>query len=268
MNKNEYYVIDIYDPKQVESTLSFAPYIGWELFSIQDVYSRSDVNISIGSDGKTAKVGHGEFNGDFARIVNAETYRSERADDNTETHITSYTKVVLKRDPSWTGRGRLAIQESVWKKMGALLKEIAKTAEEADRAAAAMNAKRDQNGVFVFGTIIMLLGAIGLAFGFGARSMFTWATLVQYISWGVLSLGLICFIYGLGKIFATGHAKKSCQRVIQRCINDYRLVSRTKSEFEKQIMGGMIPRVDSNWFYNICEDYKIPYVAPNAPEKK
>jgi len=267
MNKQEYYVVDIYDPREVESTLAFAPYLDYELHSVQDVYARSDVYVSLDASGRQSPVAKGEFNGNFAHIVNLDRLPEEE-NRNVETHITSYTKVVFKRDSAAPAKRRYATQESVWKKFGALLSAIARKAEDADRVAASLNAKKENYGAFIFGTILLFFGAAALVAGLALKNNFGWALYVLYAGIGVAAIGFLLFVGGIIAMAASSSQKNRYRKIIGKCVHDYREVARAKRQYEKSIMTGYLPRIDATWFYNKCLDYGVPYVAPNPPAKK
>jgi hypothetical protein len=168
MNEEQYLTFNIYDEAEVNDTLRFAPTLGWKLFSLQDIYSRSDAyHVTNYGEKDSAGAAKKSWSGNFADAVNDNDFSSlDFSGEGIETHITSYSKLVLTRSSSLSASTSKI--EDVWELFMTLLTKIGKRADNIDgiRASATSSKKSKGTGSFVWGLLLMILG--GLTAGGGA----------------------------------------------------------------------------------------------------
>lgn len=169
MNEEQYLTFNIYDEAEVNDTLRFAPTLGWKLFSLQDIYSRSDAyHVTSYGEKDSGAAAKKSWSGNFADAVNDNDYSSlDYSGEGIETHITSYSKMVLIRSASEAQNSNSKI-EDVWVLFMRLLTKIGKRADNIDglRASATSSKKNKGTGSFVWGMLLTILG--GLTAGGGA----------------------------------------------------------------------------------------------------
>lgn len=272
MNEKEYLSFDIYDSVEVNATLRFAPYLHWRLFSIQDVFSRSDVfkPSILGTKKQTlaSNTTNKSWNGNFAEAVNSSEDPNLSPTHETETHITSYTRLTLERDPSFLDRPRLAPIEKTWIRFSRLQRAIAKRAEACDSLYVSSAGNDGGNGGLITGLIIFGLSLPVLIFGLyllgsmppsvTVGSLYSFTNLFLYIGGGVAAFGLLLFIIGCIVSVRSRSSVRKSRKSILHCVKDYREVSANKRSFEMLVMEGKTPMVNQEWLYSLCLIYDVP----------
>lgn len=274
MNEKEYLTLDIYDSVEVDSVLRFVPYLHWSLFSIQDVFSRSDVfkNNFITTKKKETSAPSKSWSGNFADAVNSSSDPSIDESSDTETHIVSYTRITLERDPSFLDRPRLALTEKTWIRLTKLQRAIARRAEVADNSLVHAT-NNGGNGAVIFGLIVFGLFLPVFIFGLylldtmppavETGSLYSFTNLFLYIGGGVMGFGLLIFILGLISSINSSSGDRKNRKAIKHSVSDYRAVSANKRSFEKLVMEGKTPSINAEWLYSLCVIYDVPCPSPN-----
>jgi len=171
MDEEQNLTFNIYDEAEVSDTLRFAPTLGWKLFSLQDIYSRSDAyHVTPYGDRNKNNIGAAKksWTGNFADAVNDNDFSSlDFSGEGIETHITSYSKVILTR-PVGDNTSRNSKIDDVWELFMNLLTKIGKRADNIDgiRASDASSHKNKGSGSFVWGLILLILGGLTAGGGY------------------------------------------------------------------------------------------------------
>lgn len=174
MNPTQYLPLDVYDEEEVKDTLEFAPTLGWSLFSLQDVYSRSDAyHVPVYGDKNDVAPAKRSWSGNFGDAVNDKSFDSlDFSGQGTETHITHYTKIVLSRPIDKEANAKVAGIESVWMLMSNLLNKIGSRADKIDGFRAERSSiKAKGGGSFVWGLVLLVLGGIVSVGGFIIKNL-------------------------------------------------------------------------------------------------
>ncbi len=268
MENKEYLALDIYSKSEVQDALTFAPRLGWNLHSIQDVFSRSDIDhFSFNPHEKRTFVTN-ELNGlTFDEFVHGKK-PTQRDKEKTETHVTSYTKIVFERSVKSVNRESLIVENN-WVNLVKLENRIYEQGISADYSSLREEKKRG-SGIFVTGMIFTSFAfVIWLAYFIFLASVGTIAEenqgllltklVLLFSAIGVSALALLFLLPSLFALGSGSHSIFKAEKKRNEMASDYKKVIEMKHGFEQMALHGRVPRLNRLWYKTMCHRYGFAY---------
>ncbi len=267
MEKKAYLALDIYSKSELQDALSFAPRLGWSLHSIQDVFSRSDAgHFSLSKKDRVSYSTNSLSGLTFDEYVHGKAPASGN-NDRTETHITSYSKVVFERDNYYRSKEDLIIENN-YVNLVKLENKIFEIGNNQDYSYVNEEKKRG-NGVFVIGLIFLSLALAFWIFDLSlASSSITSSTSgslgimknVSFFGAVILSaLGLLFFLPSFFALVSAAHAERKAKKNRKMWAEDYAKVVSLKHDFERMYIEGKKPRLNKSYYKLMCRKYGFSY---------
>lgn len=267
MENKEYLTLDIYSKSEVQDALTFAARLGWNLHSVQDVFSRSDIDHFSFNPRENKEFSTNELNGlTFDEYLHGKTPSSNEK-EKTETHVTSYTKIVFERTVKAMNKESLIIENN-WVNLVKLENRIYERGINADYSSLRKERKRG-SGIFIAGIVFTSLALILWFFYF---VLFTAGEIreedqVLYLTqmvffFSAIGMSALAALFLLPSFFALGSGSLSISRAKKKrkeMADDYQKVIEMKHGYEQMALKGSSPRMNRAWYKMMCHKYGFSY---------
>ncbi len=265
MDKKEYLALDIYSKSELQDALSFAPRLGWKLHSVQDVYSRSDAaHFSLSKKDRRSFSTNSLSGLTFDEYVHGKVPGSLK-ESRTETHETSYSKVIFERDNYKRGRETL-ITENNWVNLVKLENKIFEIGNDADYAFVSDEKKRGNSALIVsliFLSFALVFWVFYLVFKLSEMELTGNLLLMSNIFFfgalGTSALGLLFFLPSFFAIIGGAHSVHKAKKNREKWAKDYENVVTIKHDFERMYIQGKKPRLNRRWYKTMCRRYGFSF---------
>ncbi len=268
MEKKEYLALDIYSKSELQDALSFAPRLGWNLHSLQDVLSRSDAaHFSLSKKDRENFSTNSLSGQTFDEYVHGRDSSSANGDKRTETHITSYTKVVFERD-NYRRKKEDLIIENNWVNLVKLENKIFEIGNSQDYSSV-NDAKSKGNAAFTAGLIFLAFALVFWIFdlsfasaGINSASQGSLALIKNIFFFGAIgcsALGVFFFLPAFFALLGGSHSVHKAKRNRKKWAKDYRSIIELKHRFERMYIEGKKPRFNRRWYKLMCRRYGFSF---------